>query len=136
MEHCVFAALLSKGNSFRDCGKPCEKHQLKLRDQYGNWHFIKPDQECRNTMFNANAQSAAGFVARWAELGLGAARLEALNESGPELIRKIAAYQDILSGDKPSAAVLAELTSMEAYGLGHGSLGREQEYRSRKRKPD
>ncbi|MBI5201455.1 MAG: DUF3656 domain-containing protein, partial [Elusimicrobia bacterium] len=133
MEHCVFAALLSKGNSFRDCGKPCEKHELKLKDQYGNWHFIKPDQECRNTMFNANAQSAAGFIKRWAELGLGCARLEALNEAGPELIRKIAAYQDFLSGEKPSAETLAELSSLEAYGLGRGSLGREQEYRSRKK---
>jgi putative protease len=136
MEHCVFAALLSKGNSFRDCGKPCEKHELKLRDQYGNWHFLKPDQECRNTMFNANAQSAIGFAARWAELGLGSARLEALNEAGPELIRKIATYQDFLSGAKPSADVLAELSSLEAYGLGQGSLGREQEYRSRKRKSE
>lgn len=135
MEHCVFAALLSKGNSFRDCGKPCERHQVKLRDQYGNWHFIKADQECRNTMYNANAQSAAGFVRTWAELGLGAARLEALGEGGPELIRKIAAYQDFLAGDKPSDDVLAELSAMESYGLGHGSLGREQEYRSRKRAP-
>ena len=107
MEHCVFAALLSKGNSFRDCGKPCEKHELKLRDQYGNWHFIKPDQECRNTMFNANAQSAAGFVEEWAKLGLGFARLEALNEAGPDLIRKIAAYQEFLSGAKGSKAVMA-----------------------------
>lgn len=133
MEHCVFAALLSKGNSFRDCGKPCEKHELKLKDQYGNWHFIKPDQECRNTMFNANAQSAAGFVARWAELGLGSARLEALNEGGPDLVCKIVAYQNFLHGDKPSRDVLAELSSLETYGLGRGSLGREQEYRSRKK---
>lgn len=133
MEHCVFAALLSKGNSFRDCGKPCEKHELKLRDQYGNWHFLKADQECRNTMFNANAQSATGFAARWAELGLGYARLEALNENGPELIRKIAAYQDFLSGAKPSREVLAELSALEAYGLGRGALGREQEYQSRKK---
>lgn len=135
MEHCVFAALLSNGNSFRDCGKPCERHEVKLRDQYGHWHFLKPDQECRNTLFNANAQSAAGFVARWAALGLGAARLEALGETGAELTRKIAAYQDFLAGDTPSDAVLAELSAMEAYGLGQGSLGREQEYQSRKRKP-
>lgn len=133
MEHCVFAALLSKGNSFRDCGVPCERHEMKLKDQYGNWHFIKPDQECRNTMYNANAQSAAGFASRWKELGLGYARLEALNESGPELIRKIAAYQDFLAGDKPSREVLAELSSLEAYGLGRGALGREQEYKSRKK---
>ena len=133
MEHCVFAALLSKGNSFRDCGKPCEKHEMKLRDQYGNWHFIKPDQECRNTMFNANAQSAAGFVKEWAKLGLGYARLEALDEAGPALIRKIAAYQDFLSGAKGSEAVIAELSDMEEYGLGRGALGKEQEYRSRKK---
>lgn len=133
MEHCVFAALLSKGNSFRDCGKPCERHEVKLRDQYGNWHFIKADQECRNTMFNASAQSAAGFLARWAELGLGYARLEALNEAGPELIRKIAAYQDFLHGGAPPQAVLAELSSLEAYGLGRGPVGREQEYKSRKK---
>jgi len=132
MEHCVFAALLSKGNSFRDCGKPCEKHEVKLKDQYGNWQFIKPDQECRNTMYNTNAQSAIGFAARWAALGLGAARLEALNEAGPELIRKIATYQDFLAGAKPSADVMAELSALESYGLGSGALGREQEYRSRK----
>ena len=45
MEHCVFAAFLSEGNSYRDCGKPCEKHQVKLKDQYGHWRYIKPDQD-------------------------------------------------------------------------------------------
>jgi len=133
MEHCVFAALLSKGNSFRDCGIPCEKHEMKLRDQYGNMHFIKPDQECRNTMFNANAQSAAGFVGAWKALGLGYARFEALNENGPDLVKKIAAYQDFLSGAKGSQAVMAELSGMEAYGLGRGALGNDQEYQSRKK---
>ena len=59
MEHCVFAAFLSKGHSYRDCGKPCEKHHVELKDQFGNFHFIKADQECRNTMFNAIPQSAA-----------------------------------------------------------------------------
>jgi putative protease len=33
MEHCVFAAFLSKGKSFKDCGKPCEKHLVQLKDQ-------------------------------------------------------------------------------------------------------
>lgn len=133
MEHCVFAALLSKGNSFRDCGKPCEKHELKLKDQYGNWHFIKPDQECRNTMFNANAQSAAGFLDKWRALGLGFARVEALNETGPELVKKISAYRDVLAGGKAASTALAELSSLEAYGLGGGSLNREREYESRKK---
>src|SRR5690606_14591549 len=41
MEHCVFAAFLSNGTSFRDRGKPCEKHDVKLKDPYGNMHFLK-----------------------------------------------------------------------------------------------
>ena len=46
MEHCVFAAFLSDGNSFRDCGRPCEKHLVHLKDMYGNQHEIK----CRSRM--------------------------------------------------------------------------------------
>ena len=67
------------------------------------------------------------------EARLGFARLEALNEAGPDLIRKIAAYQRFLSGAQGSKAVMAELSVLEAYGLGFGALGREQEYRSRKK---
>jgi hypothetical protein len=64
---------------------------------------------------------------------LGYARLEALDESGPELLRKISAYQDVLSGAKPAREALAELSSLESYGLGRGSLDREEEYKSRKK---
>src|SRR6185312_975079 len=32
-EHCVFCRFLSTGTSFRDCGRPCEKHLVTLRDQ-------------------------------------------------------------------------------------------------------
>ena len=33
MEHCVIAALLSKGADYRTCGRPCEAHQVSLRDR-------------------------------------------------------------------------------------------------------
>ena len=100
MEHCVFAAFLSSGSSFRDCGKPCEKHRVELKDQFGNRHQIKPDQECRNTMFNATSQSAARFVHSWQKQGLGWVRYEALYERGAELIDKIRGYQDLMSGKR------------------------------------
>jgi putative protease len=105
MEHCVFAAFLSKGSSFRDCGKPCEKHQIELRDQFGNNHQIKPDQECRNTMYNAVSASAARFIPDWKMQGLGFARFEALRERGEDLIKKIQAYQDLLMGRRTPAEV-------------------------------
>ena len=34
-EHCVFAAALSNGKDHRDCGRPCDRHRLELRDQHG-----------------------------------------------------------------------------------------------------
>jgi putative protease len=133
MEHCVFAAFLSKGSSFRDCGKPCEKHRVELKDQFGNRHQIKPDQECRNTMFNANSQSASRFVKAWQEQGLGFIRYEALYERGDELIEKVRGYQDLLSGKATPDDLIANLKLHEKYGLGEGPIGKTQEYQSRKK---
>jgi putative protease len=133
MEHCVFAAFLSQGSSFRDCGKPCEKHRVELKDQFGNRHMIKPDQECRNTMFNANSQSAARFVEQWQQLGLGFIRYEALFERDNELIDKIRGYQDLLMGRRGAESVINDLKLYEKYGLGEGAIAKEHEYKSRKK---
>src|SRR5262249_55873928 len=35
MEHCVFAHTLSTGKDYRDCGRPCERHQVDLSDRVG-----------------------------------------------------------------------------------------------------
>ena len=133
MEHCVFAAFLSKGSSFRDCGKPCEKHQLKLKDQFGNWHQIKPDQECRNTMYNAKAQSAARFVSEWQRHGIARIRFEALDERGTILIDKISAYQELLLGSLPADTLIANLQVSEKCGLSDESLSRDTTFVSRKK---
>lgn len=133
MEHCVFAATLSKGSSFRDCGKPCEKHRVELADEFGNRHQIKADPECRNTMYNAVAQSAASHYGEWNSLNLGSVRYEALYERGAELIGKIAGYQALLSAEKSLNAVIAELKSRETYGLGEGPIAKRREYRSIKK---
>src|SRR5262249_53549005 len=31
-EHCVFCRFLSTGTSYENCGRPCERHQVALRD--------------------------------------------------------------------------------------------------------
>lgn len=119
MEHCVFAAFLSKGSSFRDCGKPCEKHRVELKDQFGNFHQIKADQECRNTMFNATSQSAARFIPEWKKAGLSEFRFEALYERGALLRQKILSYADIITSDSfdENEQLLKKLGVMEKYGL-------------------
>ncbi len=49
-EHCVFCRFLSDGNDFRDCGRPCEEHQVHLRDLQGREHVVIADMGCRNTV--------------------------------------------------------------------------------------
>ncbi|HZO85371.1 MAG TPA: DUF3656 domain-containing protein, partial [Verrucomicrobiae bacterium] len=43
MEHCVFCAFLSSGTDYRNCGRPCDDHQVKLRDRVGAEHVLKAD---------------------------------------------------------------------------------------------
>src|SRR5665213_1423475 len=64
MEHCVIAATLSQGKDFPDCGRPSDRHQLQLRDRARQAHPLVAAVGCRNTVFNAQAQSAASFVPR------------------------------------------------------------------------
>lgn len=136
MEHCVFAAFLSSGSSYRDCGKPCEKHDVRLKDQFDHWHQIKPDQECRNTMYHATSQSAARFWKTWQEHGLGYVRYEALKERGDELLNKIATHIDLLQGRIDSDELYRRLGALEAYGLSEGQLHRDKEYQARKKSPN
>ncbi len=96
MEHCVFAAFLSSGSSFKDCGKPCEKHRVELKDQFGNFHQIKADQECRNTMFNSKAFSFLDQIKKFIELGASEFRFEALYEDKMELREKIISLKNLI----------------------------------------
>jgi putative protease len=133
MEHCVFAAFLSTGHSFKDCGKPCERHEVKLKDPYGNWHFLKADQECRNTFFKATPQSASFLLKQLQTSGVGSLRLEALNEQPKELNHKIRAYLKLLKGDISPDQAVDELKLMESYGLGLGQLHKTDSYKDRKK---
>jgi putative protease len=134
MEHCVFAAFLSEGKSFRDCGKPCEEHRLELKDQFGNHHQIKADQECRNTMFNATPQSAAKLIPEWREKGVGEFRFEALYENKEELKKKIMGYKKLVENNSTDQhqQIIQSINVLEKYGLSDGSH-KEREYKDRKK---
>jgi U32 family peptidase len=133
MEHCVFAGFLSSGHSFRDCGKPCEKHEVKLKDPYGNWHHLKADHECRNTFFKATPQSASFLAQQLIENGVQSFRLEALNETSVEINHKILTYLKLLKGDITSQDAVTALQLVESYGLGVGQLHKSDNYKDRKK---
>lgn len=136
MEHCVFAAFLSKGHSYKDCGKPCEKHKVQLKDQFGHYHWIKPDHECRNTMYNSKAQTALQFLPSWNRHHLSAIRFEALNETGTALTEKIHQYLKYLNQEQDLSNTLKSLATTESYGLTAGNLARTTEYQSKKKQID
>ena len=89
MEHCMFCAFLSRGTDFRNCGRPCDVHDVKLRDRVGAEHPVKADVGCRNTVFNALAQTGAEYVPRMIELGVRHFRVEFLNETPDQVAQTI-----------------------------------------------
>ena len=53
-KYCYGAASHYKqGSSYKDCGHPCERHTLHLRDGQAQDHLVLADMGCRNTVFNA-----------------------------------------------------------------------------------
>lgn len=98
MEHCVFCAFLSEGRDFRDCGRPCDRHQVTLRDRVGTEHILQADAGCRNTLFNGVAQTGAESVAGLQALGLRQFRVEFLRQPVPQIRATVGLYQQLLQG--------------------------------------
>jgi len=125
MEHCVFAHTLSTGKDFRDCGRPCERHAVDLKDRVGQPHPLIPDAGCRNTVFNAQAQTAAEFVPRMREMGIAHFRVELLREKREEVAPLLARYADVISGRAEPRAALRSLRVLNQLGVTRGTLDRE-----------
>jgi putative protease len=115
--HCVYAHLLSKGKDYRDCGRPCEEHRMALRDYAGHEHPMVVDVSCRNTMFNATAQSAAPLVPRLLEHGVRRFRVEFVWEKGEEVTRTLDAYGRLLRAALSADEALRIAAVPERYGV-------------------
>jgi putative protease len=122
MEHCVIAALLSDGRDHKTCGRPCERHQVSLRDRAGMDHPVEADVGCRNTVFHAAAQSAASLVPRLVEQGVGRFRVELVRERAADVARIVESYRALLAGRRQPEAVWRELRAAGGYGVVRGSL--------------
>ena len=124
MEHCVFCAFLSKGKDFRDCGRPCDTHDVRLRDRVGAEHPLKADAGCRNTVFNSQAQTGAEFVERLLALGVRNFRVEFLNEDPEEVVRTITKYRQLLRGEISGTQLWRELKLFNQLGVTRGQMGK------------
>jgi putative protease len=122
MEHCVFCVFLSKGTTYKDCGRPCEKHVVHLRDRVGQLHRLQADVGCRNTLFNGRAQTGARFHQALRAAGLARFRIELLDEDAATAARTIRAYQELLAGGEDVSGVLARVEALEKLGVTEGTL--------------
>ena len=125
MEHCVFSHTLSDGTDYRTCGRPCETHVVDLKDRTGQPHPLVPDAGCRNTLYNAAAQSAAAFVPRMRSAGIRHFRVELLRQTPAEVGPLVARYRDVLAGRGEPAAALRGLRVLNQLGVTAGTLDRE-----------
>jgi putative protease len=122
MEHCVFAAFLSEGTDHTNCGRPCDRHAVTLRDRVGLEHPLKADVGCRNTLFHAQAQSGAAYFEEFMALRPAAFRVELLNEDAADAERLIRGYQRLLAGEVSGARLVRELNLRSQLGVTKGTL--------------
>ena len=122
MEHCVFCTFMSEGTSILDCGKPCEKHHVELKDRVGQLHTLKADVGCRNTLFNGLAQTGARFYGQMRGTGLRRFRVDFLDEKVAEARQTLQAYKQLLAGETSGHHLWQDLDVMEKLGVTEGTL--------------
>jgi putative protease len=122
MEHCVFCAVLSPGTNKTNCGRPCDVHEVRLRDRIGMEHPLKADVGCRNTLYNAVPQSAAEAVPELRARGVCHYRLELLDDPPESLEQLVQLYHDLLAGRTRGNEVWQRLKASNRVGVTRGTL--------------
>ena len=124
MEHCVFCAFLSDGTDYTNCGRPCDQHEVQLRDRVGALHPLKADAGCRNTVFNGLAQTGADHVSRMLALGARKFRLEFLKETPEQVAQTITMYDQLLRGEISGTQLWRELKLLNQLGVTRGQMAK------------
>src|SRR5262249_16737437 len=121
-EHCVFCRFLSNGTSYEDCGHPCEKHRVALKDAEGRAHPVMADVGCRNTVFGAQAQEASQHLQTWRDAGIAHYRLEFVHETGDQVRYVAHAFAEALNRKIGQVELRNRLLRCSPQGITEGSL--------------
>jgi putative protease len=121
-EHCVYAHTLSKGRDYRSCGRPCESHQVGLRDHKGLIHPVVVDVECRNTVFNASAQSAASLTQDLIKSKVNRLRVEFVWENREQTTRTLDAYLALMDQKISADQLIKRIEVHEQFGVSAGTM--------------
>jgi len=94
---------------------------VHLRDRVGIEHPLRADVGCRNTLFNASAQTGAKFFADLWNAGLRHFRVELLEENAAETMEILAAYRALIDGQDDGGALWRRLRATHQLGLTQGT---------------
>jgi len=123
MEHCVFCNVLSPGTNKTNCGRPCDRHDVQLRDRVGALHVLHADIGCRNTLYNGAAQSGAEAVKPLIDKGVRHFRIELLKDAPKaEVEQLIGLYRSLICGRIDGARVWQQLKAQNRVGVTRGTL--------------
>ncbi len=119
----MFCSVLSPGRNKSDCGRPCDRHDVKLKDRVGVEHVLHADVGCRNTLYNGIAQSGAEAVAPLIAAGVRHFRVELLRDSDPETTSQLVElYRKLLGGELQGSQVWQQLKAQNRVGVTRGTL--------------
>ena len=121
-EHCVYARSLSDGRDVRSCGHPCDRHRVALRDHKGQSHPVLVDVKCRNTVFNASAQTAATLASQLISRGVRRLRVEFVWENAAQTREVLESYHSLIRGELSPQGVVQRLSAHERFGLTAGTM--------------
>ena len=122
MEHCVFCSVLSPGTDKTNCGRPCDRHEVHLRDRVGAQHALQADVACRNTLYNATPQSGAESAAGLISDGVRWFRIEFLEDSPEQVGKTVGLYRDLLRGKTSASNVWKSLHALNRVGVTRGTM--------------
>ncbi|OWK41841.1 U32 family peptidase [Fimbriiglobus ruber] len=121
-EFCIFASNLSNGTDHTNCGRPCDRHKIDLRDRTGALFPVVADAGCRNTVFNSVPQSAAEYVSRMKELGLRRFRVDLLRQTSEQVAFLLDRYARVIAGLDDGRTTWRELRVLNQLGVTRGTL--------------
>ena len=85
-------------------------------------HPLRADVGCRNTLFNAVAQTGARFFRQLEAAGLRHWRIELLEESREDAEQAIRSYQSLLAGAQDGEELWRTLKAQSQLGVTRGTL--------------
>ena len=122
MEHCVFCAVISPGTNKTNCGRPCDRHVVQLRDRVGAQHTLQADVACRNTLYNQTPQSGAETFQELRQANVGWYRIELLEQDAEETVQTIDLYSKLLADQLSAQEVWQNLRAANRVGVTRGTL--------------